>query len=247
MLLYNYFLEIKNRIFLISFCWCSVFLVSYFYKETLLFLFVKLNIKAEKITSFYFITTNLTDVLNTYLNISYFVSTQITFVIILYQCMLFISAGLFVTEYKKIKFILFILIIFAMFSFYILNVYVIIHIWDFFLSFTNESVINSINIFFEAKITEYIQFYKLIYYLFIFFSQVFGIVFLILYYSDDKVNLILKTRKIIYLLFLSLSTIMTPSDVFSQIVIMFGLVFLFEVLIIFVLFSFKNLKIIIII
>lgn len=233
MLLYNYFLEIKNRIFLIFICWIAVFIICYFYRDILLFLLVKLSVKGNKVILFYFIATNITDVFNVYLNIAYFISYQVTVLILFYQCLSFVAAGLFVYEYEKIKFCIAVSLTFAICSIYILNVYVLPYIWDFFLSFNTDSSY-SVDIFFEAKITEYFNFYKKMYFIAIIFSQVFGVIFFVIEFITDKLRFVLKTRKLFYVFFLIIATLLTPSDVFSQLTFVFWLFCFFEIILVFI-------------
>ena len=233
MLLYNYFLEIKNRIFLIFICWIAVFITCYFYKDILLFLLVKLSVKGNKVILFYFIATNITDVFNVYLNIAYFISHQATIFIFFYQCLSFVASGLFVYEYEKIKFCMTVSLTFAVWSIYVLNVYVLPYIWDFFLSFNTDSFY-SVDIFFEAKITEYFNFYKKTYFISIIFSQIFGVIFFVIEFVNDKLKFVLKTRKLFYGFFLITATLLTPSDVFSQLSFVFWLFCFFEIILVFI-------------
>ena len=81
-MLYRYFFEIKSRILLIIISWIITILICYCYKEILLFLLVKLNVKLYSLNSFYFISTNLIDVFSVYLQLSYFISTQFSIAIL---------------------------------------------------------------------------------------------------------------------------------------------------------------------
>jgi len=79
----KYFLEIKNRLILLLLTWFSTISASYLYKETLLFIivqpksFTSLN---EDLAFFYFIFTDITEILSTYLKLIMFLSTQIFFI-----------------------------------------------------------------------------------------------------------------------------------------------------------------------
>ena len=103
MLVFNYFIEIKNRVLLTVICWCSVFCVSYFYRDVLIFLLVKFSTKTLDLNNFYFIATNLTDVINAYLEISYFLGIQLSIFIFFFNFLVFLAPGLFVHEYKVLK------------------------------------------------------------------------------------------------------------------------------------------------
>lgn len=235
MFLYNYFLEIKNRFVLVIVCYIILFIVCYFYKETLLFLLVKSN----QLSLFYFISTDLTDVLNVYLDLSNFVSIQLTILSFLYHALTFFLPGLFFYEYQKIKFILFNSLCFVLISVFLYNVCILPCIWLFFLSFNGESSYG-INIFFESRITEYVELYKSFYFVTVLISQMFVIFIFSTKCVTNKVRFVAFVRKIFYFVFLMVATITTPPDVFSQLILVLVFVFIFEVLVLIVIFKDVN-------
>ena len=171
----RYILEIKTRLSLIFISWCFTLFICYFYKETLLFLFIKTNSIIYNLETFYFISTNLTDLFNFYFKLAYFVSIQISFIIFIYHFFIFISPSLFNYEYKKLK-----LIILANFFFYIVSIMLLN---NFFLPYScfflfNLQTSKNVNVFFEIKIIEYLNFYLTIYYIFILISQIFSVIFI---------------------------------------------------------------------
>jgi len=135
----HYIKEIKNRSFLISLTWVSTFICSYSYKENILFLCVKPSLYYFKDSSFYFISTNLTEIFYTYLDLMYFIANNLTFILLIYHILIFLHLGLTSKEYNKFKSI--ILISFALWVFYILyiNNYFLKLCWDFFISFQNST------------------------------------------------------------------------------------------------------------
>ena len=61
----KYFIEIRNRLLLLLLTWLSTILISYLYKEILLFSIVQPNIVfnfSNGSTFFYFIFTNVTEI-----------------------------------------------------------------------------------------------------------------------------------------------------------------------------------------
>ena len=80
----NYLIEIKNRVFLTIGMWCGLLFTSYYNKETLLFVLIKpwLDMSVYSTNSLYFISTNLLDIFTSYINLSYFISNQITYLYI---------------------------------------------------------------------------------------------------------------------------------------------------------------------
>ena len=196
---------------------------------------------------FYFISTKIMDVFNAYLNVACFMSIQVSSLSVLYHSITFFSPGLFLYEYKKVNSILLVSFCFTVFSVYIVNVFILPYTWNFFLSFRENSQ-QSINIYFEASIMEYVKFYKSIYYTFIYISQIFVVVLIILNKVKNKTKFILRTRKLFYLIFLIVSTLFTPPEVLSQLILAGWCFFFFELLIIFsFLESFYRINIVIII
>lgn len=236
MLLFNYLKEIKNRVFFIFLSWLSVFIVSYLYKETLVFLLVKLSVTESELIFFYFIATNLTDIFKVYVDIAYFVSFQVFIIIVCCNLFMFFTPALFVYEYKKIKFVLVTFFVLTIIGIYLLNTIILPYSFSFFLAFNKSSSYN-VDVFFEFKITEYVQFYKSIYYIIIFLSQFFSLIFILFDSIKSKIKFILSTRKIFYIIFLLLSTLLTPPDILGQLLSAFILVVYFEFLIIIIIFK----------
>jgi len=233
-MLYKYILELKSRILLLVFSWIITFFTCYKYKKILFFLLIKINTKLYYLKSFYFISTKLTDVFSIYVQLSYFVSIHLFIFLLFYHVLVFISPGLFNSEYKTIKFTFFLGSFFCLLGFFILNIYILPYIWSFFLSFQNNHSSQSVNIFFEAQIIEYFKFYIYIHYLTVIVSQVFVLILIILHFTKNKIDFVTKTRKIVYFGFLILATIITPPDVISQIIICIGFILFYEFLIIIV-------------
>ena len=132
----KYFLEIKSRLVLIGITWFSTILISYFYKEILLFIIVQPTANVNKpLTLFYFIFTDITEVLSVYLKLITFLSFQIVLIFAVYHFFLFLSPALFQLEYLYCKFAIKITGLMLLFS-AILSTYFLIPLtWNFLLSF----------------------------------------------------------------------------------------------------------------
>jgi Sec-independent protein secretion pathway component TatC len=101
----KYFLEMKNRFFLLCITWLSILFVSYVYKETLLFTVIQPNLSLNYYKdNFYFIFTNILEVFIVYLKLILFLSLQISFIYLFYHIFIFLSSGLFYLEYLYFKF-----------------------------------------------------------------------------------------------------------------------------------------------
>jgi sec-independent protein translocase protein TatC len=119
------------------------------------------------------------------------------------------------------------------FSIFLTNFLLVPITWNFFLSFQNIISSRFIQLHFEAKLNEYLGFYIFVYYLCIFYCQIFTILFFFLNYTKSKIMIIKKFRKLHYYFFVIFSTIISPPDIFSQIFII-GLVILIYELLVFI-------------
>jgi sec-independent protein translocase protein TatC len=206
-------------------------IVAYTNKETLLFLIVKSNSVIYYDKQFYFIATNLTDLFSVYLDLSYFIAFQITIVFGLVQLKLFFLPALYSTERKQFILIYRTCILFWVLSIIFLNKIVLPLCWDFFSKFFNHYNY-TVTIFLEIKVTEYLSFFITTYYVTVLLGQAFVILFLVINVSKNKLLFIKTTRKLFYLFFLIIATILTPPDVISQLFLSGIFILIFEILII---------------
>ena len=113
-----------------------------------------------------------------------------------------------------------------LFSLLLFNYLFIPLTWNFFLSFQN--FIYFVSLHFETKLDEYLIFYISLYYICVFYCQMFLGFFFVLNYLNANIQSIKKFRKIYYYLFLIFSTFISPPDITSQIFISFLLAFFYE-------------------
>lgn len=225
--MYKYFLELKIRFIFLFITWLFVILVGYYYKEILLFLLLEPDLFNSFNISFpyYFIFTNVFEIFSVYIKLILFISLQILILYFIYHFFIFLSSGLFSSEYYYLNCILKLITFVWLLSIF-LSKYVFIPLtWNFFLSFKN---LNSITLHFEAKLNEYLMFYISFYYWCIFYCQIFTFLLFFLNYMNKNLSTIKKFRKIYYYFFVLFSTLISPPDVLSQFVISFILIFLYE-------------------
>ena len=233
----KYFCEIKNRVVLVCFSWIFTLLVSYLNKEILLFLCIKPIIFLFNGSSFYFIATNLTDIFSTYVDLAYLMTISLTFIVICYHFLGFFNPALYIVEAEIIKFFSIVGIVLWLLSLQALHYIVLPFTLSFFLSFQNSSCINSVNIFLEARIIDYISLYISSYWVLTLTSQIFLIFFSILSTLKNQLRFIKNTRKIFYLIFFLVATFLTPPDVGSQIFLGVSFVVIYELLIVITIFK----------
>lgn len=223
----DYLKEIKNRIFLVIISWLISVLISYHYKETLLFLATKTLINNNE--PLYFIATNLTEIITTYIQLSYFTATQFSLIALIYHLFIFLSPSLYKFEYNLLKLYLSRSIILGVLSLVSLTIYIIPFVWNFFLSFQYSQ--NSINLYFEGKINEYINFYMAITIACLIISQTVTLIFFFFKNAQNIPNTVKYYRKVFYIFFLLTATLLTPPDVHSQILILTISLIFYELLI----------------
>jgi len=235
MKVYKILNEIQNRVILITFSWIFTLFISYSNKKQILFLTFYSNNKIYLDKNFYFITTDITDLLASYLTISYFLTNQLVLIYVLYNIAIFLAPGLYNFEYNKIKTKLKIILFIICFCFLFTNCSLLPTFWNFFSNYIIAN--NNIPVYFEAKITEYIYLYIFLYYT----SAFLCISYLVFYYTINffkyNSNFFKKTKKLMILTCFTISTIVTPPDVISQIIFGLFLIIINELLVFIVIFK----------
>ena len=227
---YHYYLEIKNRSLLLIFTWVSLLIVCYNFKEPLLFTFINSNKYYNNIPHFIF--TNVDEIFYVYLRLIFFVANQITILIALYHTLTFLTLGLYYSEYKQLKSVLKIFIITWLCSIILLRNVIMPFSWSFFMSFQENSThLQPASFFFEARIMEYFDYFTNFYYICVMNCQLLTLSILFLNSISKKTGTIKTFRKLFYLVFILFSTITTPPDVFSQIIMSTSLILIYELLI----------------
>jgi sec-independent protein translocase protein TatC len=229
--LYIYYSEIKNRFSLICLSWICVSIATYFYKEIILFSLVVYSNQAV-LTEYqpYFIFTNITEIFSVYTRLVFFIANQILIINFFYHFLMFLSLGLYKREYLTLNFLFKLFFITWMVSLFLLNKIILPTTWNFFLSFQEQGNFKALSFFFEAKLNEYLEYYISLYYLCLLNSQFFAVIILSINRLSNDINSVSKSRKFFYYIFVIFSTLTTPPDVFSQLVVSFSLILLYETL-----------------
>lgn len=231
MIYYKYYLELKNRFLLLSLTWLSTILVSYYYKEVLLFICIKPSICNNNSVIFYFIFTDIKEVFSVYIKLIFFLGNQVFIFYLIFHILSFVALGLYKFEYLYLKSVFYRFQFFWLFALIIFNKVIFPVSFNFFLSFQLLTSLQSLNFHFEAKLNEYLNFYIMFYYICMFYCQI--LVFLVFFfdYINTNLKLIKRYRKVFYYLFVFFSTLVTPPDIVSQILFSICLICIYEILI----------------
>ena len=226
----KYFLELRNKIALIIITFFSTFLICYLYKDVLLFLVTQIHLSNE---NFYFIFTDVTELFYTYFKLIFFFSIQITLWYSIYHIFFFLSTALYIQEFSFLSFLFKSSTFFWAFSSLLSNYVLIPFGWSFFLNFQSQQ-----GFYFEARISEYFEFYSNLYILCLVYSQSFILLFFFLNDIQESGPYVKKYRKLYYYAFLLLSTILTPPDLVSQICTTVFMVVVYEIILLFLIIKF---------
>ena len=227
--MFGYLLEIRNKLILLVITFFSTLITCYGYKEVLLFLMTHMHLKDENL---YFIFTDVTELFSVYFNIVLFISLQILTWYSFYHLFTFLSPAFYRKELKLTRGV-FVSATFFWFLATVLSSYVLIPFgWNFFLSFQAQD-----GFYFEARINEYFNFYTSAYFLCLTYCQLLTFLFLFLVDVGENYLYIKKYRKLHYYVFLIFSTLITPPDLMSQIIITFLTIGVYETIIFVAMFS----------
>jgi Sec-independent protein secretion pathway component TatC len=228
---YKYYLEIKNRFFLLSTTWGFIAIMCYSYKEALLFMLIN-STQNLLLASSYFIFTDVSEIFYVYMQLTFFISNQITVLMFFYHLLIFLALGLYKFEFNKLKLTFKIFMITWLSSIILLYKFLIPFSWSFFLNFQKNKIgLQPVSFFFEAKIIEYFNYFTNLYYICLLSCLFLIVITLLLNNISNKKNKMF--RKLFYLLFVIFSTLITPPDVLSQIVVTINLIVVYETIIFF--------------
>lgn len=225
---YKYYIEIKNRFLLLVVCWSCASMTCYLYKEPILFLLIKPSNYLEMTSDNpYFIFTDISEIFYVYLHLTFFISNQIAIAMLFYHILLFLSSGLYKFEYEKLQIAFKIFIFSWLGSIILLNNLIVPLSWNFFLSFQQTE---NISFFFEARIVEYFNYFTNLYYICFINCQILTVITLLLNNYSKNLKKIRRFRKLFYLIFVIFSTLTTPPDIISQILMSVSLIIFYELL-----------------
>lgn len=208
----------------------SGFCAFYLNKEILLFLALnsyQITLNNQNLP--YFIFTNITEIFDVYIKIFFFLFTQLFFFSAVYHSFAFLSTALFSYEYVFLSKLFRITLWAWGVSLSLSNLIITPITWGYFSSFHGLLTEKFISLYFEAKLEECLRFYFYVYYFCIFYCQILLILLFIFTHLSNQ--FLQKFRKLYYYVFILISTLLSPPDVFIQILISFGTLFIYELVV----------------
>lgn len=225
----KYVTELKNRVILIISAWILVALISYVYKEILIYILIKpcLQSHASDI-KFYFITTNFTEIVEVYFKTIFFTGNNLIVPYLSYHVLKFFSPGLYQYENSILKRILTCFITLYCCFGIVMYTTLLPYSWEFFYKLTPRNL----NVFLEPKLTEYFNFFVITFTIIIFYSQFLTLFLETLLSYPRYIIKIKNTKKSTYFGMIVISTLITPPDIFSLILTSCFLIGIYELFII---------------
>jgi len=225
----QYISEFKNRILYFFLSLIFSIIICYIYKESILLWLSLPIIQLNSTKYFYFIYTNLTDIFWIYLHVIIFITSIIIIPFALLQIWFFFKHGLYKKEKRHIKKLSLITIITLFLLAYITYYYVIQYSWRFFYEMSANQNIGLLNVHLEAKLNEYINFiFKLYFNSFLFAQTWISFFYFLIILKKKDLQILCYARKYVYVIIVIFSSLITPPDIFSQIIISLPFIILYE-------------------
>jgi sec-independent protein translocase protein TatC len=224
-------IELRNRLIYSLATFISISMISFFYKESMLYFVVKSSLFQIKNDLPFFIYTNLTEVFATYFKLAVLTGIYLTLPVFLLHSWLFIRTGLYKSEYHSTKNLFLIFTNLWLFNnFFIYNL-ILPLIWNFFLRFGTNGSKSPLSLFFEIKLTEYVEF-LLSTITCCSLSLQFFMAILLWTVTNNQYTLFSfkENRRYVYTLIIVFAALITPPDLSSQLILSAPFLFTYEFL-----------------
>lgn len=212
---YSYYLEIRSRVLLLFTAWSAAIFVSYLYKEILLNTLTSIVLR----DSAAFIFTDVTEVFSVHIHFCLFFANQILLFFLFYHALLFILPSTTPVESDFLVFVFITSVFLVLLSFFVFNTYMFPLSWHFFSSFQSFGTLKTFSLDFEAKLSDFSAFYREFSFICAMYFQFFLVPVLVLKYVKVNFHLYSRFRKSLCCFCVVFSTVVTPPDVGSQIIL----------------------------
>lgn len=183
-----------------------------------------------------FIFTKLTQILFTYIKFSFILAFFYNLPFLIIHCFYFLNSALYKHEWFYWFKIVFLSIFIYFVSIFLNYFFIFPKILDLFLNFEKNNYFFPLH--FEAKIDDFISTAFLWFFNIIICFQIPIIMHIFLYYQLIDIKNILINRKYFYLFFIFLSAFLAPPEIITQFILFLFFSFIFELLLLFLLFIF---------
>ena len=225
----NHLKEVKLHFLLIIFLTLTFFSISFYYSDQWFYVLIYPLIQIKQ--SNYFIVTDLIEIFNLKLTLSFILSVIGITLIFILQVWIFLAPGLYKHENKLICQIFSIFLVGLSISITLVFFYLIPNMWCFFYDYEKTEHPFLFNLYLEPKLSNYILFLLKILGFITLFLQYPLLIFVLLQIKIITIYQLTKFRKLFYLKILIIASLIAPPDISSQLIIFVILVFFMEFMI----------------
>lgn len=224
-----YFFEIYTRICFIFLLACSIFWVSWEFRNEITVFLLSFQ-KTFTLNKIFLVSNEIFEIFYYNICLCLWITLWSVCLGVILHLIFFIFPGLYKHEIFLLKKFLIYEIFFIFILPFILILIYIPFFWSLILLLQNP--INDIGFhhLIELKSLFFFQTLFSLYVNLFFISQCFCLLFFIIWLDNKKITFFFKFRKGFYFSFLLLSTLITPPDILSQIIFMLFLIFIIEIL-----------------
>lgn len=218
--------EARNRVMLVLFLFIGLFFIGYNYSDRIIYFFSRPFILSEKINSVNMIYTSLTEGFMIHLQVAFLFAFYFSIPIFFLQLYFFCSKGMYKNE-KAFTISIFISIVtLFLIGFFVAYCYIIPMAIDFFVSYVNK--IENLSILFQPKLLDYMDLVLNIIIAVGITFQIPVVIFLLHTFNLLKREDLIKYRRHIIVGIFIFAAIITPPDVYSQILVASIMIILIE-------------------
>lgn len=221
----EHLVELKGRLLRVVLIYFCFFVVSYIASEQLLRIVFEPVLKASDANQ-RIIFTDLSEAFWGHLRVASFFALLMSYPCVCYQLYRFIAPGLYVEELYLARFILFLSPVFLILGCLFLYYIIIPNAWAFFIGY--EQKFAALPVSFEAKISEYLDFFIGLMFVFGGAFQLPIIISIMCIMGFVTSSSLRNRRRAVIVLLFVVGAVFTPPDVFSQIALAIPLVLLYE-------------------
>ena len=222
----NHWHELKIRVGYIILSFSVTLVVAYFYSEILVYVCVVPFI--DKFEQKKFIFTNLSEAFYSCLFLSLNLSIFTSVIYTLYMIFSFLKAGLYKKEFYILKTIVIFITMSLVSSILFVYFFILPRIFSFFVNFESSKLFE---LTLEAKIFEYLDLVQNCLFWVSFVFQIPVLLFLLIYLNILDIELLLNRRKESTIICFIIGALLSPPDIFTQVLIALPLCVLLEVMI----------------
>jgi sec-independent protein translocase protein TatC len=222
----NHWHELKIRVGYIILSFSVTLVVAYFYSEILVYVCVVPFI--DKFEQKKFIFTNLSEAFYSCLFLSLNLSIITSVIYTLYMIFSFLKAGLYKKEFYILKTIVIFITMSLVSSILFVYFFILPRIFSFFVNFESSKLFE---LTLEARIFEYLDLVQNCLFWVSFVFQIPVLLFLLIYLNILDIELLLNRRKESTIICFIIGALLSPPDIFTQVLIALPLCVLLEVMI----------------